>query len=61
MRINRDPEKRNYTDLAITPPNEDEHETLGLFQDTTGGSAAVDLMRQADRVRVKVEAEAAQA
>jgi len=58
-RLNRDPAKRDYTDLAITPPKADEHETLELFQNTSGGSDAVERKLKEDRVRVKVEAKVA--
>ncbi len=60
-RISHDPGKLAYTDLAITPTEESELETLSLFQDTFGGRAAVERKRRADGVRVKVEAEMAHA
>ena len=60
-RISNDPRKLEYTDLAITPTEESELETLSLFRDTFGGRAAVDRKRRADGLRVKVEAHMAQA
>ena len=55
-RISHDPRKLEYTDLAITPTQESELETLSLFQDTFGGKAAVERKRRADGLRVKVSA-----
>ena len=52
-KIKRDPERYAYTDLAITPPMTDELETLSLYQDTSGGSNAVDRKHAADRLREK--------
>ncbi len=60
-RISHDPRKLEYTDLAITPTEESELETLSLFQDTSGGRAAVERKRLVDGPRVKVEAEVAHA
>lgn len=59
--IKRDPANLTYTDLAITPTNEDELESLELFQSTVGGSAAVEKKRKADRLRIKVKKKAANA
>ncbi len=55
-RINSNPNKREYIDEALTPPNEDEFETMGLFQNTSGGSAAVERKKLADRLRSKAQA-----
>jgi hypothetical protein len=53
-RVERDPAKASYTDLAITPPNADELETLAMFTETSGGEAAVAKMRRADELRARV-------
>ncbi len=58
-KVSRDPARLEYTDLAIAPPQEDEHDTLSLFQDTTGGVAAIDRKRRADQVRIDVAAKVA--
>jgi hypothetical protein len=39
--ITRDPAARTYTDIALTPVNDDEDETLGLLTQTTGAPAAI--------------------
>jgi radical SAM superfamily enzyme YgiQ (UPF0313 family) len=41
-RVLADPGRYEYTDISLTPPTEQEFETLGLFQETTGGAAAVE-------------------
>ncbi|MCP5080153.1 MAG: hypothetical protein GY948_00465 [Alphaproteobacteria bacterium] len=55
-KVSRDPRRTEYTDLAITPPEDDEHETLSLFQDTTGGGAAIARKLMADQVRTEIAA-----
>ncbi|HET9640696.1 MAG TPA: radical SAM protein [Allosphingosinicella sp.] len=40
-RILADPGRYQYTDVALQPPTAEEFESLGLFQETTGGTAAV--------------------
>lgn len=40
-RILADPGRWDYTDVAVQPPSEEEFDELGLFRETTGGSAAV--------------------
>ena len=39
--ITRDRAARTYTDIALTPVNDDEDETLGLLTQTTGALAAI--------------------
>jgi hypothetical protein len=39
--IARDPAARTYTAVALTPVNDEEDETLDLFTQTTGASAAI--------------------
>ena len=41
-RVLADPKRFEYTDVSLQPPTEEEYETLGLFQETTGGAAAVE-------------------
>jgi Radical SAM superfamily len=53
-RVERDPNKANYTDLAIAPSAAGELETLSLFTETRGGEAAVTKKRQADDLRTKI-------
>jgi hypothetical protein len=40
-RILADPARRDYTDVSLQPPSPEDFETLGLFQETVGGAAAV--------------------
>jgi tRNA A37 methylthiotransferase MiaB len=51
-RILADPNRLAYTDLALQAPTEEEFETLGLFQDTTGGAQAV-AKKHADDTRLE--------
>jgi radical SAM superfamily enzyme YgiQ (UPF0313 family) len=55
-RILADPARYHYTDVSLQPPSPDEFETLGLFQETTGGAAAV-----AKKIRQDVVIEEARA
>jgi len=41
LAIRRDPNARSYTDLALTPVDDDDAETLDLMTKTTGGRTAV--------------------
>jgi radical SAM superfamily enzyme YgiQ (UPF0313 family) len=50
-RIARDPKRFEYTDLAITPPQEHELEELDLFMTTSGGSAAVAKKHRQDEIK----------
>lgn len=60
-RIKRDPERKNYTDLALTPPEGAETEVLAMFNDTRGGQKEVArIARQAEiiaRAKAKPRAE----
>ncbi|HYD25426.1 MAG TPA: radical SAM protein [Croceibacterium sp.] len=40
-RILADPARYDYTDLSLQPPSAEEFDTLGLYRETDGGSAAV--------------------
>jgi len=48
------PDRRTYTDLAITPPEEDEFDILDLYQATSGGAAALARKHREDMLRGKV-------
>ena len=41
--------RMTYRDLAITPPDEEEFETLGLYTATAGGTGALERMRRLQR------------
>jgi Radical SAM superfamily len=45
------PDRWNYSDLAIAPPQSDEFEALDLYHATNGGEAAVARKRRADAIR----------
>ena len=49
--VTRDPNRWNYTDLAIAPPREDESDTLDLYHATSGGEAALARQRRHDAIR----------
>jgi hypothetical protein len=55
-RVERDPAKAGYMDLAITPANENELETLALFTETAGGEAEVAKKHRADELRTRLAA-----
>jgi len=57
--VMNDPDRLTYSDLATTPPQTDELETLSLYKDTTGGSEAVNRKHAADRLREKVKSKVA--
>jgi hypothetical protein len=50
----RAPDRWTYTDLAITPPREDELDSLDLYHATSGGEAAVARVRQEAEARARV-------
>jgi hypothetical protein len=51
-----DPERLNYTDVAIRPVSAEELATLGLFQETTGGEAFVARKARHDAIIEKAQA-----
>ncbi|WP_176086600.1 radical SAM protein [Martelella sp. HB161492] len=53
-----DPERYNYNDIAIAPPEEDEFEQLSLYHATTGGEAALARKKRSDDIREKASAAA---
>jgi hypothetical protein len=42
LNVKRDPNRKRYVDLAITPPSDGEYENLELYSETTGGTRAVE-------------------
>ena len=45
------PDRWSYSDLAITPPREEELDTLELYRATRGGDTAVEKKRKEDDMR----------
>jgi hypothetical protein len=45
-RIERDPNRSTYTDLALTPVSDDEEETFDFLTKTTGAKAAIDHIKK---------------
>jgi hypothetical protein len=56
-RIGRDPERANYRDLSLTPPDEGELDNLELFTTTASARKAVERKRKADAIRAAVAAD----
>lgn len=56
QKVKNDPRRHAYTDIAITPVVAEELDSLALFQDTTGGEAAVAKKRSEDLARERVAA-----
>ena len=52
------PDRWTYSDLAISPPREDELDTLDLYHATSGGEAALARQRRHDAIRARAEAAA---
>ncbi len=55
-RLKRDPNARDYTDLALTPVSDDELDELELFDLNDASRAAVDKLRSRQRLRAAVGA-----
>jgi radical SAM superfamily enzyme YgiQ (UPF0313 family) len=53
-RVERDQKRVPYSDLAITPSEENELDTLAIFHETSGGEAAVAKKRREDDLRTEV-------
>ena len=53
-RVERDQKNAAYSDLAITPSDENELDTLSMFHETSGGEAAVAKKRREDDLRAEV-------
>ncbi len=55
------PDRWTYSDLAITPPRDDEFEALELYHATSGGEAALARKKLGDSIRAPAQAPAAAA
>ncbi|MGE3832233.1 MAG: radical SAM protein [Parvibaculaceae bacterium] len=55
-RVMRDPGHKTYTDTAIKPIGLDDFETLDLFKETSGGTAAVEKKKREDERRIAARA-----
>jgi hypothetical protein len=56
-KVERDPNKHNYTDLSLRPPEEEDLDELEMFTGTESGQTAVEKMRkQRARGAAKVSA-----
>ncbi len=60
QKIRYDKNAKNYSDLALTPPEQEEFVDLALFGATRGGDAAVAKRRGEDAARAAVRAAAAE-
>lgn len=54
--LKKDPNARSYTDLALSPVNEDEFDVLEMFGASDAAKAAVDKMRQQNARRIAARA-----
>ena len=54
-KVESDPKRREYTDLAITPVCDDEVEKLDLFHETAGGEAFLEKKRRQDAILEAVQ------
>ena len=59
-RLKKDPEKRNYTDLALTPVVEEQFDTMEMFSVTESAKAAVEKARERKEQRAARSASAAE-
>jgi len=50
------PDRWTYRDLSITPPQDEEFDSLDLYQRTSGGEAALARKRREDALRAKASA-----
>jgi hypothetical protein len=48
------PDRRDYNDVSIAPPEADEFDQLDLYRLTRGGEAALARKRRDDLLRAKV-------
>ncbi|MDJ0629392.1 MAG: radical SAM protein [Rhodobacter sp.] len=55
-RLMDDPDRFAYTDLATTPPQDEDTSSLALFQETSGGQAAVQREQVISKAREKATA-----
>jgi len=56
-KVRNDPNRLEYTDLALQPVMDDDMDKLSLFAETAGGGAAVNKRRGEDLARAKVAAQ----
>lgn len=54
-RVERDPARYDYTDVAIAPMSAEDTENLAMFHETAGGEEAVAKKKLADRLREEVQ------
>jgi hypothetical protein len=54
--ILRAPDRWTYSDLSITPPRDEDFDSLDLYQRTSGGEAALARKRREDTLRAKASA-----
>ena len=57
--VKADPNRANYTDLAISPMRGNEFESLDLYHATRGGEEALARKRRSDTIREHTDHEAA--
>jgi len=51
QKVQNDPDKLKYTDIAMIPETAGEHDVLEMFTQTQGGRGAVEKVHAADRRR----------
>jgi hypothetical protein len=56
QKVNKDPKRYDYTDLALEPVFDQNLDKLALFAKTTGGEAALSKRRGEDIARARVAA-----
>ena len=56
QRVKNDPKRHEYTDLALTPVDDEDMDKLSMFTETAGGGGAVNKVRGEDLARAKVAA-----
>ncbi len=59
-KIARDPNRAEYCDMAMTPPQDDSDECLQLFTETTGGNESVAAERRKTEIIARAKRSAAQ-
>ncbi len=53
-RVQNDPARESYRDIALTPPDEHDYDKLDLYQSTSGGMAAVGKKQRQDAIKEAV-------
>ena len=59
-RVQLDPKRSEYTDLAIAPVQAEDTESLALFTETAGGVAAVHKVRRQEKIKKQARMQAAE-